>query len=100
MGAKGFHNRDENPVRFIAMALIATALLMTGCYGYVNLIAPAAEDVDRGAITGFVMGDDGPVAGARVRVQATDNVVETDDRGRFHLQGWHTPVRLRTSTLE
>jgi hypothetical protein len=36
---------------------------------------------------GVVVDEDGPVAGATVRIQGTENVVQTDPQGRFRLDG-------------
>ncbi len=38
-------------------------------------------------ISGMVSDEHGPVSGATVRIQATDNETITDDRGRFELSG-------------
>src|SRR5262245_16513035 len=40
-------------------------------------------------VHGTVTDADGPVAGAIVRWQGTDNFKRTDDRGRYHLAGPH-----------
>lgn len=38
-------------------------------------------------VSGIVRGEDGPIAGATVRVQAADTATLTDDEGRFTLTG-------------
>ena len=65
--------------RFLLAALlpsgISAAVLAVG-------LTPGAQDL---TITGTVVDDSGPISGATVRVQATQNETWTDERGRFAL---------------
>jgi hypothetical protein len=63
--------------RCLALALLLLPLLATSW-----LLSGAALP---GGINGRVFGPTGPLAGARVRLQATDTVATTDVRGRFRL---------------
>jgi len=62
------------------------ALLALGFCLLLTAACADAQDPATGSISGVVVGPDGPLAGALVRQQATENMVLTDGEGRFELR--------------
>jgi mono/diheme cytochrome c family protein len=58
-----------------------------------------AAGSDRQSISGLVRHDGRPVAGAIVRVQATNTSISTDKRGRFTLTGFRDASRVRLTAF-
>jgi hypothetical protein len=77
----------------VGIVLAATAMavmLMAGCGssdGGSAVVGDGGGAAAADQALGVVMGEDGPLVGAHVRVQATDNLAVTDDSGRFSLSG-------------
>ena len=71
------------------MALMAAVCWIGAVVGVVIPPAPSAlsQAQSTATVSGIVSDENGPVAGATVRVQATYNATLTDDEGRFSLTG-------------
>ena len=72
------------PIRF---ALAACVLLLTGACASRDVTQTGGDTPDGNEIRGLVTDNDGPVSGAVVRLQATNNKTVTDDDGTFSLTG-------------
>ncbi len=75
---------DQPAKRTRILLLVASTMLALLAVGLLLSAAPAQGT---GSVEGVVLDAAGPVAGARVRVRATDNLTFTDDLGRFWLGG-------------
>ena len=60
-------------------------------------VLPPGQEAPSATLSGLVRNADGPVSGATVRVQATDNMAVTDENGAFMLAGL-PPAELVTIT--
>ena len=66
------------------MALVA--LVLAGSTGFVRVVLSLQERASK-SLSGIVQDENGPVAGAIVRVQTTDTCTTTSDDGSFALAG-------------
>jgi len=75
----------------IAALLCMGAVLWAACSTAVPVSSPSPSGIEYpvppDTVSGVVLGSDGPLGGARVRVQATDNTTTTDADGSFSLSG-------------
>jgi hypothetical protein len=91
------------------LSLFITALFLTACAAqptppvttatsaFPATQSPGPTPLAQDMITGVVSDANGPVAGATVRIQATDNSALTDAQGRFALQGLEAGKPLNVS---
>ncbi|MBI1279393.1 MAG: hypothetical protein GC179_14790 [Anaerolineaceae bacterium] len=83
----------NKPRRLAVVLLIAgisfvlSGLSMAVVFGQDNAGNDAAASTQGFVVAGTIMTDDGPVAGAIVQVQATDNKTQTAEDGTFSLNG-------------
>jgi len=83
-----FHGRWLCALRLLAAGLFAFSLL---------LLHAETRAASGDAVSGSVLDDRGPVAGANVRIQGTPKAVLTDERGRFLLSGLPAGAKFSVS---
>lgn len=74
--------------RWSWLLMIGVLVMMgLGWLWQMTAVAETTAVFPTGSVSGIVQGEAGPLAGARVRARATDNLTFTDETGQFALSG-------------